>query len=210
MRDLFPGCSGTYDVSRHAHRYRIRRDVAAHHTARANHAAFAHMRAIEKNCIRAHPDVVFNDDAHTRGALLTNRNISPLKIVVFRMKAHVLAHDHVFADGNKAGAAEEGIGVDGGIGAHADAFTQVGGGRADDHRVSADLHIVPQDHAPAHETVNDYAALERHAFAKTNERRAPKVDAFSHENSCNAALQNQSLEHPTHQPDGASEHQSQQ
>src|SRR5579864_2360196 len=210
MRDLFSGYSGTYDFRRHANCNRIRRDVAAHHTPRAYHTAFAHMGAIEKNCIRSHPDIVFNGDTLARGALLADRHIGAIKVVVLRMKAHVLAHDHVLADRNKAGAAEEGISVDGGIGPHADTFTQIGCGRAHDHRISANLYVVAQDHAFAHEAIDDHAAFECHAFAKANERCATEVHVFGHEHGCDAALQEQEFEYPTHQPCGAPDEQSQQ
>src|SRR6185369_16450623 len=118
------------------------------------------MRAIEENCIRSDPDIVFKGDAHTRSALLADGNIRAIKIVVFRMKSHMLAHDYVLANGNKAGAAEEGISIDGGVSSHADAFTQIGCGRAHDHRVSANLHVVTQHNAFAHEAINDHATLQ--------------------------------------------------
>src|SRR5579864_6247753 len=210
MRDLFTRDSGTNNFCGHTNGYGIWRDVAAHHAPRAYHTAFAHMRAIEKNCIRSHPDIVFNGDAHTRGALLADRHIRAIKVVVLRMKAHVLAHDHVFANGDKAGAAEEGVSVDGGIRAHANAFTQIGCGRAHDHRISANLYVVAQDHAFAHEAIDDHAAFECHAFAKANERCATEVHVFGHEHGCDAALQEQEFEYPTHQPCGAPDEQSQQ
>src|SRR5206468_4210227 len=103
----------------------------------------------------SHPDVVFNGNALARGALLADGNIRAIKVVVFRMKAYVLAHDHVFADQNKTGAPEEGISIDGRIGAHADALAEIRHRRAHDHRVSANLYIVAEDHAPAHEAVKD-------------------------------------------------------
>jgi len=50
------------------------------------------VRAIQKCNISAHPHVIFYRDSLALHSLVFNGNVHLVKAVIFRMKAHMLAH----------------------------------------------------------------------------------------------------------------------
>src|SRR5215471_595354 len=112
MWNCFPGHSGADDFCRYSHGNRIRRDVAAYNAAGADDGAASYPRSIEKNGVGTHPHVIFYRDALAGRALRPDRHIRTIEIMVLRMKAYVLAHNYVFADRDKTGAANKRISID--------------------------------------------------------------------------------------------------
>src|ERR1051326_9313770 len=86
------------------------------------------------------------------------------------MKAHMLAHDYVFANHQRTASANKGIRISCRIGAYFNAITQRGRWRTYHGGIRPESHIIPQDNAVPHKAVNGNTAFQRYSPAKVDQR----------------------------------------
>src|SRR5689334_24043040 len=116
------------------------------------------------------------------------------------MKAHMFAHDHVFADHQRTASADKGIRISRRIRAYLNAKTQCGRWRTYHGGVRTESHVIAQDNAVPHKAVNGNTAFQRYSPAKVDERSASQVYAVSHEQEHKPPLQYQRPEKSAKQP----------
>jgi hypothetical protein len=90
-----------------AHGDRVIRDRAVHDGPRPDHASAANVHAGKKRDIRSNPAVVLYHNPFASSTLITNWTIHATIVVIFGMKADVLAHHYVFPYENSTSGADK-------------------------------------------------------------------------------------------------------
>src|SRR5580692_811731 len=99
---IFRSSSTIYHSSRNSSHNRVWRNIFSDDGPGSYDAARAHMHTIQKSHIRANPAIIVNHNTFPSDTLVSNRTIHEFKVVVFRVKTNMLAHDDAIADPHSA------------------------------------------------------------------------------------------------------------
>src|SRR5579884_430862 len=114
------GSAAADDPGRNADRNRLRRNIFGDDGARADHGAPPNTHAVQHRHVRAQPNVVLDLDALAGQALLVDRHVQTVEVMVGRDNHAGGGDQHVVADLQAAVPVEYAVGIDAGPASDAD------------------------------------------------------------------------------------------